>query len=93
MDLKIFTLAIKTDHFFLLLLAFRDWFFAGLERVAEELMGRRKWALYQDALNTSTAVRQQQQQQQQQQEEEEGTALKSDTQLTEKSSATGAFIF
>lgn len=53
-------------------------------------MGRRKWALYQDALNTSTAVRQQQQQQQ---EEEEGTALKSDTQLTEKSSATGAFIF
>lgn len=27
---------------------------AGLERVAEELMGRRKWKLYQDVLTRST---------------------------------------
>lgn len=65
---------------------------AGLERVAEELMGRRKWALYQDVLSTSIHL-QDERPNYQQQQQVESTDSQSDIQTAEQKNATGASIF
>lgn len=62
---------------------------AGLERVAEELMGRRKWALYQDVLSTS--IHRHDAQPDYIQQQAESTDLQSEIHAAEQNSATGAF--
>lgn len=69
---------------------------AGLERVAEELMGRRKWALYQDVLTTTQPIPQQEQQEEQQSQCGENAAAAAEEPVTEhtqlENNSTGALI-